>query len=165
MNILPVNSSSVILPIFLTDSTGAAATGVAHNASGLSAAYRHTDAATFTTITLASGTLGTYASGSWAEDTNGEDGDYQLGLPAGAINVQGQVVVRVTYDGVARTGTLSFTGPRVNATGQTQIDNAVELTGPERADVIEGVRQEMDDNSTKLAALSTYDPNGPVNLP
>jgi hypothetical protein len=96
--IVQPGETSVIAHFVIRDTTGARMTGIAWNTAGLVAEYRHSDAAAWTAITLASGTLGTWASGGFVEDSYGL---YQLGLPNAAIP-DGVGTVFADYSGIVR---------------------------------------------------------------
>jgi hypothetical protein len=81
---MPRNSTGVILPIFIADSsTGLGKTGLVFNSSGLIASYTSDLSAGVTSLTLVSvTTLGTYVSGGFKEiDATNQPGWYQLHLP------------------------------------------------------------------------------------
>lgn len=82
-------TTSKLLQVWAPDSastTGGGKTGIAHNAAGFTAYYYREGAASATAITLASGTLGAWSSGLWAEvDATNMPGLYQLGIPDAAI--------------------------------------------------------------------------------
>lgn len=82
-------TTSKLLQVWVPDSgstTGAGKTGIAHNAAGFTAYYYREGAASATAITLASMTLGTWATGGWVEvDATNMPGLYQFGIPDAAI--------------------------------------------------------------------------------
>ena len=74
---------------------GSGLTGLLWNSASLAAKYKRTGQATWTTITLASATAGTWTSGGFIESDSGAGGEYELHIPdavlaAGAV---GAVVV------------------------------------------------------------------------
>ncbi len=94
-------TTSKLIRIFAQDSAatdGSGKTGIAYNASGLTAYYLREGDSAATAITLYSGTVGTYSSGCWSEvDSTNMPGVYELGLPDAAINAtsDGSVVVMI----------------------------------------------------------------------
>ncbi len=92
-------TTSKLMRLFVQDSSatdGAGLTGLAYNASGLTAYYLPEGDATTTAITLAAGTTGTYATGAWSEvDATNMPGVYELGLPDAVVDAtsEGSVVV------------------------------------------------------------------------
>ena len=80
--IVQPNETSLILNFVIRDTAGARMTGIAFNTAGLVAEYRHSDEAVWTAISLTAGTLGTWGSGQFVEDSFGL---YQLGVPDAAI--------------------------------------------------------------------------------
>lgn len=94
-------TTSKLIRIFAQDSAatdGSGKTGIAHNASGLTAYYLPEGDAAPTAITLYSGTVGTYSSGCWSEvDATNMPGIYEIGLPDAAIDAtsEGSVVVMI----------------------------------------------------------------------
>ena len=92
-------TTSKLVRVFVQDSAatdGSGKTGIAYNATGLTAYYLPEGDATATAITLASGTVGTYSSGGWSEvDSTNMPGIYELGLPDAAVDAtsEGSVVV------------------------------------------------------------------------
>ena len=89
--------------IFVQDSAatdGSGKTGIAYNASGLTAAYIAEGDATTTQITLASGTTGTYSSGGWSEvDSTLMPGVYEVGLPDACVDATSEGSVLVMFKG------------------------------------------------------------------
>lgn len=82
-------SVSQTIEVFIKDSsstTGAGLTGLAYNTAGLTAYYYRQGAAAATAITLATMTLGTWATGGFVVvDGTNAPGLYQLGLPDAAV--------------------------------------------------------------------------------
>lgn len=67
-------------------STGAGKTGIAYNTSGLTAYYHRQGANAATAITLATKTLGTWATGGFVEVSSANmPGLYELGIPDAAL--------------------------------------------------------------------------------
>jgi len=84
---LPAGQTSVMLPIFVRDtssSTGAGLSGLTSGTSGLVGEYRRRGASSWSAITLTSATLGTYTSGGWVADGS-LAGAYEVGIPDAAI--------------------------------------------------------------------------------
>lgn len=92
-------TTSKLIRVFAQDSAatdGSGKTGIAYNASGLTAYYLPEGDAAPTAITLYSGTVGTYSSGCWSEvDSTNMPGIYEIGLPDAAIDAtsEGSVIV------------------------------------------------------------------------
>lgn len=82
-------STSKLMEIFISDSssgTGAGLTGLAYNTAGLTAYYYRSGAASATAITLATMTLGTWATGGFiVVDGTNMPGWYQIGIPDAAL--------------------------------------------------------------------------------
>jgi hypothetical protein len=133
--ILPSGSTSVLVEVFIQDSsvtTGAGLTGLVFNTSSLTAYYYRKGAASATAITLATMTLGTWATGGFvAVDGTNMPGVYQLGIPnaalaAGAtgviIELKGAtnmvpVVIEIQLDAQVATVTGNVTGSVGSVTG------------------------------------------------
>jgi len=86
-------STSVTVDIFIQDSTsttGAGKTGLVYNSSGLTWYYYRTDAGAAVQVTLATATLGTWASGGFIEiSSTNMPGFYQIGIPNAALATVG----------------------------------------------------------------------------
>ena len=82
-------STSVLAEVFIRDSTktdGSGLTGLLFNSAGLTAYYYRSGAASATSITLQTMTVGTWASGGFKEiDSTNMPGWYQIGLPDAAL--------------------------------------------------------------------------------
>jgi hypothetical protein len=95
--LLKKGTTSKLVTIFVADSssaTGAGLTGLTNASSGLVCYYYREGAGSAASVTLQSGTLGTYASGSFKEvDATNMPGVYQLGLPDAAISTGANAVV------------------------------------------------------------------------
>jgi hypothetical protein len=82
-------TTSKLLQVFIQDSSstsGAGLTGLAHNTASLSAYYYREGAASAVAITLATMTLGTWATGGFiVVDGTNMPGGYQLGIPDAAL--------------------------------------------------------------------------------
>ena len=78
----------------ITSTTGAGLTGLVYNSSGLTAKYKRTGDSAWTTITLASTTVGTWASGGFVESA-AAGGEYEFHVPNAVLasGVDGAVVV------------------------------------------------------------------------
>lgn len=84
---LPAGQTSVMLPIFVRDtssSTGAGLGLLTSATSGLVGEYRRRGSSSWTPITLTSATLGTFTSGGWVADGS-LAGSYEVGIPDLAI--------------------------------------------------------------------------------
>lgn len=84
---LGVGITSVSLPIFVQDvtsSTGAGLSGLTSGTSGLVMEYRRQGQSAWTSVTLVSGTLGTYTSGGIVAD-GALAGAYEIGVPDAAF--------------------------------------------------------------------------------
>lgn len=80
--------TSQSLPIFVSDSsssTGAGLGSLVFNTGGLAAKYRRQGDSAWTTITLVTMTLGTWASGGFIADAGPVTGGYEFGVPNAAI--------------------------------------------------------------------------------
>ncbi len=81
---LKAGSTSQSVPIFVQDTsstTGAGLGSLVYNTASLAAKYRRQGQSSWTTITLATMTLGTWASGGFVTDGGPVTGTYELGLP------------------------------------------------------------------------------------
>jgi hypothetical protein len=87
--LLKKGTTSKLVTLFIADSsssTGSGLTGLTNASSGLVCYYYREGAGSATAVTLAAGTLGMYASGSFKEvDATNMPGVYQLGLPDAAL--------------------------------------------------------------------------------
>ena len=95
-------TTSLMLPIFIQDTTspvGAGLGSLVYNSSGLAARYRRQGSSAWTSITLATATVGTFTSGGFKEDTGGTTGSYEVGVPDAAV-ASGAAWVIVEYYGV-----------------------------------------------------------------
>lgn len=97
---ISAGTTSYSAPIYVTNSsTGAGLGSLAYNTAGLVGEYRRAGQATWTAITLAAGTLGTYSSGGWIADGS-LAGAYEVGIPNAAL-ASGAAWVAVRYYGAA----------------------------------------------------------------
>ncbi len=84
------STTSKLVRVFIQDSsstTGAGLTGLVYNSSGLTAHYLPEGDATATAITLATMTVGTWATGGFKEvDATNMPGVYEIGLPDAVID-------------------------------------------------------------------------------
>ena len=98
---IKAGTTSLMLPIFVRDSSSSTGAGLslAYNASGLVGEYRRIGASTWTTITLATATLGTYTSGGWVADGS-DTGSYEVGIPNAAV-ASGAKGVIIRFRGAA----------------------------------------------------------------
>lgn len=81
---MKAGSTSQSVPIFVQDSTSTSGAGLGllvYNTSGLAAKYRRQGESSWTTITLATMTLGTWASGGFVSDGGPVTGTYEFGIP------------------------------------------------------------------------------------
>lgn len=81
---MKAGSTSQSIPIFVQDSsstTGAGLGSLVYNTASLAAKYRRQGESSWTTITLATMTLGTWASGGFVSDGGPVTGTYELGIP------------------------------------------------------------------------------------
>ena len=87
--LLPKGSASVLVDVFIQDSgssVGAGKTGLLYNSAGLTWYYHRDSASSATQVTLATMTVGTWASGGFKEvDATNMPGVYQLGIPDAAL--------------------------------------------------------------------------------
>jgi hypothetical protein len=84
---IKAGSTSNLIPIFIQDTsstTGAGLGSLVYNSSGLAAKYRRDGAGSWTAITLATATAGTWASGGFIADGGSVTGGYEIGLPDAA---------------------------------------------------------------------------------
>ena len=92
-------TTSKLVRVFIQDSsstTGAGLTGLVYNSSGLTAHYLPEGDATATAITLATMTVGTWATGGFKEvDSTNMPGVYEVGLPDAVVDAtsEGSVIV------------------------------------------------------------------------
>lgn len=88
-DIIKKDTTSKLLEVFISDSsstTGGGLTGLVYNSAGLSCYYYRSGAGTATAITLATMTLGTWATGGFVVvDGTNAPGWYQIGLPNAMI--------------------------------------------------------------------------------
>lgn len=84
---IKAGSTSVSVPIFVQDTsstTGAGLGSLVYNTSSLAARYRREGDSSWTSITLATMTLGTWASGGFIT-SSGVTGKYEIGIPNAAL--------------------------------------------------------------------------------
>lgn len=99
---IKAGSTSVMLPIFVQDSTATDGSGLGalvYNTASLAARYRRAGASSWTTITLVTATLGTFTSGGFIT-SGGVTGSYEVGIPNAAI-AAGAPWVEIEYYGAA----------------------------------------------------------------
>jgi hypothetical protein len=85
---IKVGTTSHIEQIVLDDSssaTGAGLTGILFNTASLAAKYKRAGSSTWTTITLATATAGTWTSGGFIESSSGAGGEYEFHVPDAVI--------------------------------------------------------------------------------
>jgi hypothetical protein len=100
---ITAGTTSYILDIFVQDSSstaGAGLAGLVYNTASLTAKYKRQGSATWTTISLATATAGTWASGGFIAAGSADAGDYELHLPDAAI-ASGVAWVAVSLQGAA----------------------------------------------------------------
>ena len=81
-------STSVVVPIFIQDSsstTGAGHGSLVYNSSGLAAKYRRQGDSSWTTFSLVTATAGTFTSSGFIADGGPVTGGYELGIPNAAL--------------------------------------------------------------------------------
>lgn len=129
--------------------TGAGLTGLTSASSGLVASYhREGAAAGGTSITLSSGTVGTWSSGGFKEvDATKHPGIYELGIPNAAIAASAKSVI-VTLLGV---------------TGMAQTDLEIELTAVDNQDAVRGGMSGIPNGPTRVKKNATM-ANFPIYL-
>ena len=84
---LKAGITSQSVPLFIQDASSTAGAGLgslAYNSSGLAAKYRRQGQSSWTTITLAAMTPGTWTSGGFVSDGGPVTGGYELGIPDAA---------------------------------------------------------------------------------
>lgn len=93
-------STSVKIPIFVQDSSSTSGAGlsVAYNAAGLVGEYRRDGQSSWTAMTLATATLGTFTSSGWVADGS-LTGAVEVGIPNAAL-ATGVPWVAIRYRGV-----------------------------------------------------------------
>lgn len=97
---IKAGSTSVSAPIFIADTSSSVGGGLAslvYNTSGLTAKYRREGVSSWTSITLATATLGTWTSGGFIADTAGIDGLYEIGIPNAALATGAKWVEIILY--------------------------------------------------------------------
>lgn len=123
---IKAGTTSKLLDLFVSDSsssTGAGLTGVAFNTAGLTAYYYREGAASAVAITLATMTLGTWATGGFIViDGTNMPGAYQLGIPDAAL-ASGAKSVLVYLKGVTNMA------PLILEVELTAIDNQDAIAG------------------------------------
>lgn len=86
ISLVPGATSQLVTVQAIAPTTSAGVTGIAFNAAGLTAYYKRDGDATWTAITLATMTQGTWVSGGWIEgDATHAVGAYEFGIPDAAI--------------------------------------------------------------------------------
>lgn len=99
---IKAGSTSCTIPIFVQDTSSTSGAGLGslvYNTSGLAARYRREGDNAWTTITLATATLGTFTSGGFIA-SSGVTGKYEVGIPNAAI-AAGAKWVEIEYYGAA----------------------------------------------------------------
>jgi hypothetical protein len=85
---IKAGSTSVAVPLFVQDTTstvGAGLGSLVFNTSGLAAKYRREGQTTWTTISLADASVGTWTSGGFKADGGPVTGGYEFGVPDAAL--------------------------------------------------------------------------------
>jgi hypothetical protein len=94
-------TTSYSVPIYVVNSsTGAGLGSLVYNTGSLAGGYRRQGASSWTSISLSSGTLGTWSSGGWIADNPNVAGSYEVGIPNAAL-ASGAAWVEVMYWGAA----------------------------------------------------------------
>ena len=123
---IKAGTTSKTIDIFLQDSSssvGAGLTGLLYNSAGLTCYYYREGAASATSVTLATMTVGTWATGGFKEiDGTNMPGMYQFGIPNAAI-ASGAASVKFFFKG---------------ATNLTQQPIELELTATDNQDAVRG---------------------------
>lgn len=131
-------TTSKLIDIFIQDSsstTGAGLTGLVYNSSGLVAYYYREGAGSATAITLATQTLGTWATGGFiVVDGTNMPGVYQLSIPNAAL-ASGANSVVVLLKG---------------ATNMAPVVLEIELTGTDNQDAVRGGMSALPNGSLRL---------------
>lgn len=99
---IKAGSTSVMLPIFVQDSTATDGSGLgslAYNTASLAARYRLAGAGSWTTVSLVTATLGAFTSGGFIA-SGGVSGSYEVGIPDAAL-AAGAAWVEIEYYGAA----------------------------------------------------------------
>ncbi len=91
---VPYPAANLLLGVHLRDEVDDPITGQAHDAVGLSVAYRLETSGTYVEVSLVAGTPGTYVANSWVEIG---DGEYQLCLPNAAFAAGKETKLRVIF--------------------------------------------------------------------
>jgi hypothetical protein len=98
---IKAGATSQTAPIIVRDASstsGAGLAGLAHNTAGLTAKYRRQGQSGWTSITLATATVGTYTSGGFIADSGVAVGHYEVGIPDAAL-AAGAEWVEIEYYG------------------------------------------------------------------
>ena len=90
------DATSVILFLQLTTTAGTEIDSILHSDPLLVIQYRTSGSGSWTTVTKANMTLGSWTTGGWKY--TGSDGTYEFGLPNAAIMEGEEAIVRVKYD-------------------------------------------------------------------
>ena len=144
-------------PLILRDSSGNGITGVSYTTPVVQ--YRADTSATWTTVTLVQGTLGTYTSGSWVEDS---DGQYQLDLPSAVYGTGTAKEVYVRVSGVSgqTPAVMEFTRQLVPFNPQDQfLGLGISSTG---GTGIAGVAMNLDQYGNIGGFPTQYTVDGPI---
>lgn len=151
---VPIDASEVILHVALLDAAGERIPNIAFNAAGLAFAYRIENQATWTNVTLADGTIGTWESGRWKHDASGM---YQVGLPNAAIAANKRTFLRLTY------GSLPPQFDSIEATGvPASTLDAVQNAGAGQGDYVYSVSVTSDSESIPGATVTIQTEAGDV---
>lgn len=98
---IKAGSTSITMPIFIQDTTSTSGGGLGslvYNSAGLAAKYRRQGDNAWTTIVLATATVGTFTSGGFISDGGPVTGTYEVGIPDGAL-ASGARWVEIVYYG------------------------------------------------------------------
>lgn len=100
MLLISTDSDEVIVVVTLLDDSDEPVEDLVFDSSGLEIALKKPTDSTWTTLTLVTMTVGTWVDSGFAEEA-GQDGRYQLGLPASFVTTEG-ADLRITIPGVSK---------------------------------------------------------------
>lgn len=185
-NTIVAGSTSQSVGFFAQDTSSSTGAGLAltYNAAGLAAKFRRQGSSSWTTITLATMTLGTWVSGGLVADSSGVTGGCELGLPNAAIADEAgvtwvEVVVygatnllpvlitiqldKVNYQDATRMGLTALPNAAAEASGGL----ITRGTGAGQLNVTSGKVAVPDDQKVDLNTIKTQDVtcSGGVTIP
>lgn len=160
MNIVRGRTSQIV-PVRAVDTNGIPKTGLLFNTSGLSCVYKRELAANPVSVTLATMTAGTWASGGFIEENSGSmPGVYELGIPDAAISASDastwvviQFIGTNVYFQPIRIDLVAY-NPQVNNL-DVAVSTRLATTSYTVPPTAVAIRTEIDSNSTKLDAAIT----------